>query len=170
VNQQWQLQLQQLLLLLLAGMSRSSNVAVTAAAARGQQLHLNKTGGDLVMIVLAQMLGPSARMLLHAQRRLLPALLDAKWHPLHAQRLPLLALLDDKRPPLPARRMVLLLLLQLTAGVLVDLGPLQILHPLPHPPLGGGAEAACNQTCSASWLLFFLPSFKSGSFAHNACL
>jgi hypothetical protein len=137
-NQHWQLQLHQLLLL--AGMSRSSNVVVTAAAAaRGQQLHLNKTGGALVMIVLAQILGLSARMLL-----------------LHALRLPLPALLHAKRLPLPASRMVLLLLLQLTAGVLVDLGPLQILHPLPRLPLGGGAEATCNGTCSASWFFFCL--------------
>jgi hypothetical protein len=124
-NQHWQLQQHQLLLL--AGMSRSSNVVVTAAA-RGQQLHLNKTGGALVMIVLAQILGLSARMLL-----------------LHALRLPLPALLHAKRLPLPASRMVLLLLLQLTAGVLVDLDPLQILHPLRRPPLGGGAETACTQ-------------------------
>jgi len=112
-------------------MSPSSNVAVTvAAAARGQQPHLNKTGGALVMTVLAQMLGPSARTLLHAKRLPLPGLLPAK------------------RPPLPASRMVLLLLLllllrQLTAGVL-DLGPLQLLHPLRRLPLGGGAEAACT--------------------------
>jgi hypothetical protein len=135
-NQHWQLQQHQLLLL--AGMSRSSNVVVTAAA-RGQQLHLNKTGGALVMIVLAQILGLSARMLL-----------------LHALRLPLPALLHAKRLPLPASRMVLLLLLQLTAGVLVDLGPLQILHPLPRLLLGGGAEATCNGTCSASWFFFCL--------------
>jgi hypothetical protein len=122
VNQQWQLQL-----LLLAGMFRSSNAAVTVAAARGQQLHLNKTGGALVMTALAQMFAPSARMLL------LHALLHVRMLLLHAKRLPLLA-----------SWMVLLLLLQLTAGVLVDLGLLQTLHPLHRPPLGGGAEADCT--------------------------
>jgi hypothetical protein len=138
VNQQWQLQLQQRLLLLLAGMYRSSNVAVTVAA-RGLQPHLNKTGGALVTTVLALMHVPSARTpLLHAKRHPLPAFL-------HDRRCPLPAFLYAKRLPLPASRMVLLLLLQLTAGVLVDLDPLQILHPLRRPPLGGGAETACTQ-------------------------
>nr|BAK06279.1 predicted protein [Hordeum vulgare subsp. vulgare] len=158
VNQQRLLQLQQLpqLVLLLASMSPSGNVRVTVAV-RGRLLQLKQTGGG-VMIVLALlparklllcvMLVPSAKMpLLHVMsapsaRRLLPP--------------------HVKRRPLPASRTVLLQLHLLNAGVL-DLGPLQILHPTPLP-LAGGAEASwpeMRRALPACWLRFLPSSFQA---------
>ncbi|VAI69577.1 unnamed protein product [Triticum turgidum subsp. durum] len=138
-------------LLVLTSLSRGTDVAARVAA-RGRLLHLKQqTVGMLAKRLLMHgKCVPSARMRSRSRKQTAGAAIPSAK----------MLLPRAKKPPHPASQMVLLqLVLLLTAGVLVvDLGPLRILHRLLlRRPAGGRTEAACPEMhalCPASRLRF----------------